>query len=131
MIKDFIFYGFLGWIMEVFWTGIIALKRGDKKLVGYTYLYMFPIYGCAVFMEPVFMLLHSTNFVVRGLIYMLCIFSAEYVSGYILERVVGVCPWDYSRVKYSVDGFIRLDFAPIWFAVGLWFEYVYIKILYI
>ena len=131
MIKDFIFYGFLGWIMEVFWTGIIALKRGDKKLVGYTYLYMFPIYGCAVFMEPVFMLLHSTNFVVRGLIYMLCIFSAEYVSGYILERAVGVCPCDYSRVKYSVDGFIRLDFAPIWFAVGLWFEYVYIKILYI
>ena len=131
MIKDFIFYGFLGWIMEVFWTGISALKRGDKKLVGYTYLYMFPIYGCAVFMEPVFMLLHSTNFVVRGLIYMLCIFSAEYVSGYILERAVGVCPWDYSRVKYSVDGFIRLDFAPIWFAVGLWFEYVYIKILYI
>lgn len=131
MIKDFIFYGFLGWIMEVFWTGIIALKRGDKKLVGYTYLYMFPIYGCAVFMEPVFMLLHSTNFVVRGLIYMLCIFSAEYVSGYILERAVGVCPWDYSRGKYSVDGFIRLDFAPIWFAVGLWFEYVYIKILYI
>jgi len=129
MIKDFIFYGLMGWIMEILWTGILSLKEGNRRLTGYTYLYMFPIYGCAVFLEPVFMLLAGKGIFIRGIIYMMCIFSAEYVSGYLVEKAVGVCPWDYTKAKYNIDGFIRLDYAPLWFLAGLWFEFLFFNFL--
>ena len=125
MVKDFIFFGILGWIIEIIWTGGLSAFKGDKRLMGFTSLYMFPIYGCAVFLEGVFMLLESTSFVLRGVIYMICIFSAEYVSGFITETVTGVCPWDYSKEKFNIDGFIRLDYAPLWFMMGLTFEFMY------
>ena len=60
---------------------------------------------------------------------MLCIFSAEYISGFILEMTVGVCPWDYTAAKYNIDGYIRLDYAPAWFAAGLFFERMYFQFL--
>lgn len=34
------------------------------------------------------------------------------------------CPWDYSKCKYNIKGVIRLDYAPIWFIVGLFYENV-------
>ena len=32
--------------------------------------------------------------------------------------------WDYTGRMLSVDGVIRLDFAPFWFMTGLLFEYL-------
>ena len=126
MIKDFIFYGFLGWIMEVFWTGIIALKRGDKKLVGYTYLYMFPIYGCASLILPVYKKLKSLPALLRGSLYTAGFYLAEFTSGSILQAF-HMCPWDYSGVPHQYKGIIRLDYLPVWFFTGLFFEKILTK----
>ena len=52
---------------------------------------------------------------------MVLIFLAEYLSGAFL-KFYGICPWDYSGRFFSVDGLIRLDFAPFWFGAGLIFE---------
>lgn len=49
------------------------------------------------------------------------IFAAELGSGSIL-RYFHVCPWDYSKRPVNYQGLIRLDYAPVWFAVGLFFE---------
>ncbi len=49
------------------------------------------------------------------------IFAAELGSGSIL-RYFHVCPWDYSKNPVNYQGLIRLDYAPVWFAVGLFFE---------
>ena len=43
------------------------------------------------------------------------------VTGWLLRKL-GVCPWDYSDAPLNIDGLIRLDYAPAWFAVGLLFE---------
>ena len=47
--------------------------------------------------------------------------APEYVTGRLL-RSLRACPWDYTGCRFSVDGLIRLDFAPLWFGAGLWFE---------
>ena len=52
---------------------------------------------------------------------MALIFTAEYVTGRLL-RSLRACPWDYTGCRFSVDGLIRLDFAPLWFVAGLLFE---------
>ncbi|NLG32902.1 MAG: hypothetical protein GX550_05215, partial [Syntrophomonadaceae bacterium] len=54
------------------------------------------------------------------------IFTIEYLTGWLLSVIIGVCPWDYSGLtRYSVDGFIRLDFFPVWFTAGLIFERIH------
>jgi uncharacterized membrane protein len=55
-------------------------------------------------------------------VYTLLIFFTEYTTGLILKLLTGICPWDYSGTPFSVSGFIRLDYAPAWFAAGLLFE---------
>jgi uncharacterized membrane protein len=60
---------------------------------------------------------------VRGAIWAPFIITLEYVSGWTLQSLIGFCPWDYSPyTDSSVNGFIRLDFVPVWFVVGLLFE---------
>jgi Predicted membrane protein len=118
----FIIYGLAGWCTEIFWTGLGSLISGDVRLRGWTYIWMFPIYGCAIFLEPIHDRIRSWPVVLRGGVYMLLIFFTEYSTGWLLKTVTGVCPWDYSGKTFSVNGFIRLDYAPVWFTVGLLFE---------
>jgi uncharacterized membrane protein len=119
----FLIYGLVGWIIEVVFTGTGSLMNGFFDLTGYTYLWMFPIYGLAVLLEPVHNRVRSAPWLVRGIIYVSIIFMIEYLSGWALKLIVGFCPWDYSgHTAYTVDGFIRLDYAPAWFVAGLLFE---------
>jgi len=48
MLTRFCIYGLLGWCFEVFWTAVTEKawgKQTDWRLVGHSYLWMFPIYG--------------------------------------------------------------------------------------
>lgn len=56
---------------------------------------------------------------------MVIIFGIEYTSGGLLRAVTGASPWNYTGKLYSIDGLIRLDYAPAWFAAGLFFERVH------
>lgn len=125
MLIRFFIYGLLGWGMEIVWTGLHSLFRGDYRLMGTTSLWMFLIYGLAVFLEPIYSLLASRPLALRGGIYMLCIFIAEYAAGWWLRGMVGACPWDYSTSRFQIQGVIRLDYAPVWFAVGIFYEKIY------
>jgi len=88
---------------------------------------MFFIYGMVVVLEPVFTYLAPFSFIIRGVIYMLAIFAAEYLVGITMKKA-DICPWDYSHATLSIQGVIRLDYAPAWFAAGLVFEAVYMMI---
>lgn len=126
---NFIYFGLIGFIMEILWTGFCSLINGDLTMKSTTSLWMFFIYGLAVFLEPLFVLLAGVPIIVRGMVYMALIFSAEYATGYFLERSIGRCPWNYGNGSFSVYGLIRLDYMPIWFAVGLFYEYIYFIML--
>ena len=121
MRNRFIRCGMYGWCMEVLWTGLHSLVHHDPKLIGFSSLHMFPIYGLASLIGPLSGLLKKLNTFSRGLIYMVCIFAVEYTSGMYLKKRER-CPWDYSDSPYHVNGVIRLDYAPIWFLTGLFFE---------
>jgi hypothetical protein len=82
---------------------------------------MFPIYGCACLIGPVYRILKHLPKTVRGLIYMTGIFSVEYATGRFLDKK-GQCPWSYQKSPWNISHVIRLDFAPAWFLIGLLFE---------
>ena len=121
MKRNFLRCGMAGWCMEILWTGLHSFRVRDPKLIGHSSLWMFPIYGCAAFLEPLMRRLISTPFWKRGLIYMLCIYLGEYTSG-ILLRYKNACPWNYEKSPFHIQRVIRLDFAPLWFCAGLFFE---------
>lgn len=121
MITRFIFYGMIGWNMEILWTGIGSALRGNPNLMGHTSLWMFLIYGSAAFaFEPVHELITEYNFFVRGCIWTVLIFAMETAAGAFL-RLFGIEAWHYTA-PMSVYGLIRLDYFPAWFVVGMLFE---------
>lgn len=127
MSVHFLAYGLLGWCAEIVWTAAYAAverKREDwLRLEGHTYLWMLPIYGsCALLFEPAHDAMRAWPWPVRGLVYMVGIFAVEAVTGLLLRRFTGRCPWDYSYARWNVGGVIRLDYAPVWFAFGLGLE---------
>ena len=124
MITRFIVYGAIGCLMEVLWTGLGSLKSKDFKLKSSTSLWMFFIYGMVAFYAPVFRLVAPMPFILRGLLYAVCIFAGEFLTGMLLKRVE-LCPWDYSEARFHVKGVIRLDYLPAWVVAGLFFEWVY------
>lgn len=119
--KDFLKCGILGWCLEILVSGAEALRRQDKTLICHTSLWMFPIYGCACLIGPVYRILKHLPKTVRGLIYMTGIFSVEYATGRFLDKK-GQCPWSYQKSPWNISHVIRLDFAPAWFLIGLLFE---------
>lgn len=121
MESNFIRCGMYGWCIEVLWTGLHSLASHDPKLMGTSSLRMFPIYGMASMIGPLSAHLKRFGAVTRGLVYMLGIYAVEYSAGTYLKKR-GCCPWDYSDSPYHVNGVIRLDYAPLWFLTGLFYE---------
>lgn len=126
MLIKFLLYGFMGWIGEILFTGAGSMLAGSLQLTGHTYLWMFPIYGLAVFLEPMHDRIRSMPWMVRGTVWAGVFFIIEYLSGWVLKLLIGVCPWDYSLASpYMLDGLIRLDYFPVWFITGLLFEKIH------
>lgn len=123
MRKNFIRCGICGWCMELLWTGFLSFRKRDRKLTGQSSLWMFPIYGMAAFIGPFSKLFRNCSLLLRGIVYMLVIFTGEYLSGNVLKKH-GCCPWDYSGSPLHIHGLIRLDYAPLWFFCGLFFEFL-------
>lgn len=136
--KNFCKCGITGWCLEVVFTSIESMMLHDWRLMGKTSLLMFPIYGMGVMLAPIgkwvdswlsiktepgteYPLSLKDRIMRHGMLYMVLIFVAEYVSGAWL-KARGICPWDYTGRHSNINGLIRLDFAPLWFGTGLLFE---------
>ena len=121
MKKKFILCGIIGWCMEILFTGLHSLLVKDYTLAGKTSILMFPIYGMVCVFSPLSQKLKTKSTFLRGSIYTAFIFAGEFLSGLFLKKH-RICPWDYSRAKFNIKGVIRLDYAPLWFTAGLFFE---------
>ncbi|MDO5520276.1 MAG: hypothetical protein Q4G58_07285 [bacterium] len=119
---NFIICGCVGWCFECFFSGLNAIiQHKDAKLVCHSSVWMFPIYGLAAFISPISKRMRHLNIWLRGGIYTIGIFCVEFLSGLLLKKYK-CCPWDYSNAKCNLLGVIRLDYAPLWFIVGLLYE---------
>ena len=103
----FLFCGFTGLCLEILWTGLHSLLRGDASMKGTKKLKTLPA-------------------LLRGSLYTAGFYLAEFTSGSILQAF-HMCPWDYSGVPHQYKGIIRLDYLPVWFLTGLFFEKILTK----
>jgi hypothetical protein len=119
----------VGLSLEVVFTALCDLPEAKNwRLMGYTYIWMIPIYAI---LYPAFLFLYPRlsgwPFLARGLLYVAGIFLVEYVSGWLIRKISGKCPWEdgYYQARWGVHGLIRLDFAPAWLGASLLFETVF------
>lgn len=130
MIARFVVYGLLGWGIEIVWTALgsaAVARRLNPRLVGTTYLWMFPIYGLlAIFYEPAHNMMRAWPWFARGIVYGVGFMAVEYASGWAIRRFSGVCPWDYTgRCRWHLHGLVRLDYFPAWVLLGFALEPVH------
>lgn len=119
--RNFILCGLTGWCIEVAFTSLCSAGKHDRKLIGQTSAWMFPIYGMASLIDDVYPKIQNRSPLRRGLLYGVSIMAVEYASGRILTRL-NLCPWSYKGCKYAIKDVVRLDFLPLWMGAGLLYE---------
>lgn len=125
--KQFFICGLIGWCLEITFTALNSLRRRDLSLKGSTSIWMFPIYGMAAFLYPIFNSVKEKSILFRGCLYAFFIFLTEFVTGRFLTKH-NLCPWSYLKSKWHIKGVIRLDYLPCWFFTGLLYEKVLTKL---
>lgn len=111
----FFCYAFLGWVMET----VVATIR-NKKFMNRGLLDgpLCAIYGIAG------VLISVSLTELRGNWFFLFLFSAiyatvlEWLAGHFLERSRYGRWWDYSNVKWNLDGYICLPYSVLWGVLG-------------
>lgn len=136
--QRFVAYGFLGFMIEVVFTGLHnIIVLGSKKAAGHTYLWMFPVYGSGgSLLEQIMLFMKSSHLspmlsmVSCILLMTLAIYVMEFTWGAVFEYIIGICPWKYTNSdgvtihKNSILGYIRLDYFLFWLGLaGVFYMY--------
>jgi uncharacterized membrane protein len=120
-------FALLGLLMEVFFGAIDVLLHGNWNMRGGTSPWMMIDYGIlGLVVGPLSGALCAKHvpLVLRAVVYMLGIFLVEYVSG-VIFTACGLHIWDYSNMKWNLQGQITAMFIPFWYTLGLFVEYLH------
>ncbi len=116
----FILYSFLGFILETFYRSFLIRKLAYP---GFLYGPYCPIYGFGlisllIFLVPLkgglWLFLPAAFLLTSGL---------EYVTSYLLEKLLGIRLWDYKEKKININGRVSLEFSIYWTVLSFLFVY--------
>ena len=107
----FIFYSFLGWVMETCYCSVC-----EHRLVPRGFLYgpICPIYGAGVLLMILFFTPLKRNLVLFYAAAVAVMSAWEYFVSWLLETTTHVKYWDYSNFRFNLKGRICLWVALVW-----------------
>ena len=125
-IKHLLFWGMFGLTVELFFTALVASnKKRDINLIGYTSIWMFPIYSLGLtygfdFVKEIIPLSY-----LRYLSYPFWIWGVELLIGYPISKF-GIRIWDYRYLSDNKHwkGIISFVHFPVWILFGILVELV-------
>lgn len=105
MVTLFLLYSFLGWIVESIYCFII-----DKKFVNRGFLIgpLLPIYGFGSLIIVFLLDTFKENPIILFIMTILICSVLEYFTSYIMEKIFKTRWWDYSEMKFNINGRICL-----------------------
>lgn len=112
----FIMYSSAGWLVETLWVSFCNKKIVDRGFLIGPYC---PIYGCGAILIVVFLQRFSYSPILLFLITMLVCGILEYFTSWIMEKVFKARWWDYSHVKFNLNGRICLHNLIAFGVMGL------------
>lgn len=125
LFKNFLKFASMGIMVEICFTAFCNIldarkfsQKIDWDLKGHSYVWMIPIYGSiAIFAHFLLPLFAAYPLLLRWLIYGVIILIVEYVTGFIIRKITGKCPWHYES-KWALHNLIRFDYLPLWMVFG-------------
>ena len=107
----FIFYSFLGWVMETTYCSVV-----ERRFVARGFLYgpICPIYGVGVLMMICWFAPFQGNPLVFYLVSVVCMSAWEYLVGWFLETTTHIKYWDYSDRRWNLRGRVCLSISLTW-----------------
>ncbi len=114
----FLSCSFLGWIVESGFRSMI-----EKRIVNSGFLSgpIIPIYGFGAVLIYILSLMISTllPFWILIIISMIIPAILEYITSFLMEKILSIKLWDYSGEKLNIKGRICLKFSLIWAVLTL------------
>ena len=125
-LPEILFWGVFGLTAEIVFTSILDLFTKNKiALIGYTSLWMFPIYafGLSYGFDLVVNIIH--NDIIRYLSYPIWVWLVELLIGY-LFLILNIRLWDYNYLPQGKHwkGIISFVHFPVWIILGISVEYI-------
>lgn len=128
MILYFFIYSFCGWLMET-----VLCSFQEKHFVNRGFLNgpICPIYGCGILLILIF-LLPVRNTITNLVIAIPVIFVAgallasivEYATSWLMEKLFHARWWDYSHIRFNLNGRICLVISLAWGGLATAFVYL-------
>lgn len=111
LVLYFFFYSFVGWVMETCYCSIL-----ERKYVARGFLYgpICPIYGVGVLFMILFFKPLTGHPVVFYITAVVVMSAWEYFVGWFLETTTHVKYWDYSNIRFNLQGRICLPISLTW-----------------
>lgn len=109
----FLIYSFLGWVLETVIAIVKQKKFVNRGLINGPFCI---IYGIgAVLISASLQELNGVWLFFFATIYATVL---EWIAGHIIQKVYHERWWDYSKIKFNLDGYICLPFSLLWGAFG-------------
>lgn len=109
----FFFYSFFGWILE---TIVAAIKNKYFVNRGLVNLPFCILYGSAAVFISVFGAELDGTWLYIGSVILATVF--EWIAGHLIEKIYHEKWWDYSDMRFNLDGYICLRMSLIWGALA-------------
>lgn len=108
---NFFFYGFLGWGIENLYC---YATKGHMQRDGFLFGPFKPMYAIAMTI-----ILGLYNSISQNIFFLISICAiipttVEYCTGVIMRQFFNKNYWDYSNIKYNIQGIICLRFSVYW-----------------
>lgn len=115
LILYFFYYAFLGWVMETCYCSVL-----ERRYVARGFLYgpICPIYGVGVLLMVLFFQPLSGLPVVFYITAVVVMSAWEYLVGWFLEAATHMKYWDYSHIRFNLNGRICLPISLTWGALS-------------
>lgn len=123
IILYFATYSFIGWVMESLYFSIPAKTFVNR---GFLSGFICPIYG---FGSLIILYIYKTvrlkikntiaSRVISAIMSMIAVTILEYITGFVLEKIFKCRYWDYSHLKFNINGYVALSHSIFWGILSL------------
>ncbi len=117
----FIIYAFLGWILEVIYGLFVEKKFINRVFLSGPYC---PIYGVGVLLIVYFLNKYSKDYLTVFVMASFICMVLEYLTSFLMEKLFNARWWDYSNMKFNINGRICLETTIPFGLGGIFIMYV-------
>ncbi len=114
-------FSFLGWCLEVLY-GLFELKKFVNR--GFLIGPFCPIYGIGCVLLYLLLQGYADDPIVLALLAMIICSILEYLASYLMEKIFKTRWWDYSNMKFNINGRICLEMIVPFGILGLLVVYI-------